>query len=612
MDGLSYWALETLGYEGYLLKSAPERILQFGEGNFLRAFVDYFVDVANEKTGFGAKAAVVQPIAAGGLGERFAAQDCLYTLYLRGFENGAEVSRKRVVSSIGRFIDPYRDPQALWAAAANPSLRYIVSNTTEAGIVYDAGCAYGDEPPGSFPAKLARFLHERWKLFGRGSGGGENGESCADGAGGAGGADAGGSSGGAGDGDVCGAGGESRACGGGAGAAGGSGERRASGDGDGRDGGCGEPGQSGAASAAGDIGAAGSAADRRGGCGRDGVAGAAAGAGAGGGLVILSCELIDDNGKELARCVERHAESWGLESGFLRWLREECLFCSTLVDRIVTGYPSAEADRLNAENGYEDRLLDTGESFGLWVIEGPEWLAEELPFGKAGLPVKVVGDHAPHKKQKVRILNGAHTSMAPIAWMCGQDIVRGCMLDEDILAFFRRAVWREIIPALTLPRQESEAFASAVEERFRNPFIDHALLSITLNHTSKWRARVLPSLKEYAAAAGELPPCLAFSLAAAIALFAGARFEGGRAYAPRGGREHELLDDARALGFYAANGSMGAGELARLALSNEDFWGEDLAAIPGAEAFVSEKLEDIRGRGMRAALRALLGEAGSK
>ncbi|MDR1060825.1 MAG: tagaturonate reductase, partial [Clostridiales bacterium] len=476
---------------------------QFGEGNFLRAFADYFVDAANEKAGFDAKVAVVQPIAQGGLKGRFDAQDCLYTLYLRGFEGGAEVSRKRVVSSIGRFIDPYEDPGALWAAAANPSLRYVVSNTTEAGIAYDGSCAYGDMPPSGFPAKLARFLHERWKAFGGGGGGS-------------------------------------------------------------------------------------------------------------GGLIILSCELIDDNGKELAACVRRHASDWGLEAGFTRWLEDECLFCSTLVDRIVTGYPGAEASRLNAENGYEDGLLDAGEAFGLWVIEGPEWLAGELPFARAGLPVKVVADHAPYKKQKVRILNGAHTSMAPVAWLCGLDIVRDCMRDEDVLAFFRRAVWREIIPALPLPRRESEAFAASVEERFRNPFIDHALLSIALNSTSKWRARVLPSLKEYAARNGSLPACLAFGLAAGIALCAGASMEtaGGRAYVRRGGQAFELRDDAHALEFYAKNGGRDSADLARLALSNAELWGEDLAAVPGLEAFVAEKLGDIRGRGMRPALRALLKEAG--
>ena len=135
------------------------------------------------------------------------------------------------------------------------------------------------------------------------------------------------------------------------------------------------------------------------------------------GFVILSCELIDNNGKELEKCVLQYAAQWELGDDFMNWIREENLFCSTLVDRIVTGYPRSEADSINEENGYIDNLIDTGEIFGFWVIEGPKSLKEELPFEKAGLPVLITDDHKPYKQRKVRILNGAHTSFVLGAYL---------------------------------------------------------------------------------------------------------------------------------------------------------------------------------------------------
>ena len=484
MKTLSYSTLREMDYTGYLLETAPVRVLQFGEGNFLRAFVENFIDLANERTDWKGKVTLVQPIEQGGLEKYFAEQQGLYTLYLRGRENGEAVCRKRVISAVDSYINPYESFADYLDAAGNPDLRYIVSNTTEAGIVYDASCNYSDTPPASFPAKLTVLLHERWKRFG------------------------------------------------------------------------GEASK---------------------------------------GLVILSCELIDDNGKILDACVKQHIAAWGLEEDFALWVQRACLFCSTLVDRIVTGYPRTEAEALNAENGYVDNLLDTGELFALWVIEGPEWLAAELPFLKADLPIKVVADHTPYKKQKVRILNGAHTAMVPMAYLCGQDIVRNAMFDEDIGAFLRKAVWEEIIPVTPLPREELEAFAASVDDRFKNPYIDHALLSIALNCTSKWRARVLPSLKEYLAQKGELPACLSFSLAAYIAFCA-----------QRNDRDYALQDDASVLELFRALRPCTLEGYARPVLENADLWGEDLTALPGLLAAVEAGLREIEHLGMRGALRGLL------
>lgn len=497
MEQLCYETLEKAGYTGYLLKNAPERVLQFGEGNFLRAFADYWFDMANEKAGWNGKCVLVQPIAQG-LTQLINRQEGLYTLYLRGRQNGEEVDAKRVISSMSRCLNPYekQDYDAMMDVAAGEALEYIVSNTTEAGIVYDPSCRLEDCPPASFPAKLTQVLLHRWRA------------------------------------------------------------------------------------------------------GRPGV-------------VVLSCELIDNNGKELLRCVNQYIKQWGLEEGFARWVNGDCTFCSTLVDRIVPGRirDAAEAARLEDENGYRDALIDVGEVFGVWNIEGPEWLAEKLPFRAAGLNCPVVPDVTPYKKRKVRILNGAHTGFVLGAYLAGYDIVRDCMQDDVILGFMNRMLHEEVIPTLPLDRQDLEAFAAAVQDRFNNPFINHELMSITLNSTSKWRARNMPSLLEYAQTAGKLPPCLAMSFAAYIAFYSSdiqALTEQGLVCRRPKGNEYTVSDDRWVLEFYYSRRGVSDETLVHDVMTNEKMWGQDLTLVPGFEQAAAENLRRIRTEGARAAFAACL------
>lgn len=491
MDKLSYKLLKARGFEGYLLESAPERVLQFGEGNFLRAFVDFFIDILNEKAGFNGKVALTQPIAPG-LAEIINSQEGLYTLFLRGQENGEKVNRKRVISCVSRCINPYQDYTALLDCAKNPDLRFLVSNTTEAGIVFDPACKFDDTPPASFPAKLTRFLYERYQL---------------------------------------------------------------------------------------------------------GLSG----------FVILSCELIDHNGEELKKCVGRYVDLWGLAEGFAAWVQDENIFCSTLVDRIVTGYPRAEAAAICEELGYEDNLIDTGEVFGFWVIEGPQSLKEELPFEKAGLPVIIVDDHTPYKQRKVRILNGAHTSMVLGAYLAGQDIVRDCMKDDVIRGFMNKTIYDEIIPTLDLPKEDLTDFAAAVAERFANPYIDHALLAISLNSTAKWKARVMPSLLEYKNRTGDLPACITFSFAAYIAFYHAGREKGADCLiGKRGDNTFEIKDDQWVLDFYCDHRDDDAKMLAHAVIYNEKMWGTELAGLPGFEEAVAAALTRIEAVGMYQAMKECL------
>lgn len=495
MKKLCYATLEEQGYDGYLLKDAPERILQFGEGNFLRAFVDYFVDMMNEKADFHSKVVLCQPIAAG-LSNLINSQEGLYTLYLRGFEKGKKVNDKRIISCVSRCLNPYEDFDILLDCAKNPDLRFIACNTTEAGITYDPSCQFQDRPASSYPGKLTQFLYQRFCHFGE------------------------------------------------------------------------EKGK---------------------------------------GFIILSCELIDDNGKELEKCVLQYARQWNLGESFLKWIQEENIFCSTLVDRIVTGYPRNEAAALCEENGYEDQIIDTGEVFGFWVIEGPESLKKELPFEKAGLPVLITENHKPYKQRKVRILNGAHTSMVLGAFLAGQDIVRNCMEDETIKGFMNKAIYDEIIPTLTLPREELTDFAASVTERFQNPFIDHALLSISLNSTSKWKARVLPSVKGYFEKTGKIPVCLTASFAFYLAFYRGIRLENNTLIGLRNKtEEYKIQDDADILSFFYTHKDDTTSDYVHAVCSNEAFWGEDLSKIPDFERDLCTCLETIQTKGAYALMKDCL------
>ena len=487
MKRLCYETLQDTGYEGFLLREAPERILQFGQGNFLRAFVDDFVDEMNEKAGFHGKVVVVQ--SGRDSRSRFNDQNCLYTLLLRGKEKGEHVSRKRVISSLSRVIHATLDFEEYLACAANPDLRFIVSNTTEAGIVYDPACAFTDQPASSFPGKLTQLLYHRFEL--------------------------------------------------------------------------GLPG-----------------------------------------FIILSCELIDHNGQELERCVLSYVKQWGLSDAFAKWLEEENVFCSTLVDRIVPGYPREEEKELWDEFGYEDKIMDAGEPFASWVIEGPSFIAEELPFEKAGLPIRVVDNVDPYKHRKVRILNGAHTSFALAAFMSGEDVVGDCMKEEVFHRYLEKTLYEEVIPTLTdLPRENLENFAKAVLERFANPYIEHHLLSIALNSVAKWKARCLPSLEEYVAKEGRLPSCLTFSFAALLTFYRAGKERGeGCLIGEREKGSFEIQDDPWVLDFFYEHREDPLPAFVKAVVSNEQMWEGALLSLPGFEEAVLSDLTLMAEVGVKEAM----------
>lgn len=474
----------------------PEKILQFGEGNFLRAFVDWMIDKANKAGLYQGGIVLCQPIAQG-LGERINAQDGIYTLAMRGIEDGRPVEKIEQITSVSRCINPYENYEALMALARSEDLEVVVSNTTEAGISYHAGDKLTDQPPRSFPAKVCAFLYERYKHF----------EGAMD-----------------------------------------------------------------------------------------------------KGLLFLPVELIDNNGANLRRIVLQYAEEWNLGEDFQTWVREANHICSTLVDRIVTGYPRDQIGYFEEKLGYQDNVIVTSEVFNLWVIEGKKEWADILPIHKTDAQVIWTDDVTPYKKRKVRILNGGHTSSVLAAWMSGHNIVLEMMQDEVFEKFLNKVLYEEVIPTLDLPKDELTQFASDVKDRFRNPYIKHKLLDISLNSCSKWCARCLPSLQGYVGREGKLPAALTFSLAAFIKFYEGKMVDGKYIGKRANGDEHEIKDDAEVLAFFAdVWATQDEKGVTEAVLSNTALWnGADLTRIAGLTDAVAGYLAEMAQKPVRDVVAALV------
>ena len=419
-----------MNFEGV---ARPERIIQFGEGGFLRGFADWMIQKMNDAGVFSGNIVVVQPIESG-MCDMLTAQNCVYTHLVRGVE-GVD---KTLVNSISRCVKPYEDFEAYLALADNPDFRFVISNTTESGIVFSDEDKITDAPPKTFPAKLTLLMKRR---FDKGLGG----------------------------------------------------------------------------------------------------------------FVFLPCELIDRNGDNLKKCVLSYARLWNLGDDFAAWVENENVFTNTLVDRINTGYPRGEDLSL----GYEDNMVNASEYFHLWVIETAHDLEAELPFGKAGLNVIVTEDKlAMYRTRKVRILNGAHTSLVPYALLSGFETVKSCIDDESMREHVRRCMFDEIIPTLDLPKDELVSYANSVLERFANPYIKHYLSAIALNSVSKFKVRVLPSIIEYIKRYGKMPETLLFAFAKLLDFY----------------KTDMTNDDADVVEFMKTHTPS---EI----LANEKLWGEDLSYL---------------------------------
>ncbi|MBO4427962.1 MAG: tagaturonate reductase [Bacteroidales bacterium] len=467
-------------------KRYTERVIQFGEGNFLRAFIEWIIWKTNQKTDLDAGVVVVQPIDKG-MVEWLNEQDGLYHLNLQGLLDGKPVDSVDLIDVISRGVNPFTDFAGYLKLAEQPEMRFIISNTTEAGIAFDPACKFTDAPAGSYPGKLVQLLYHRYEHF--------------------------------------------------------KGDKSK-------------------------------------------------------GFIIFPCELIFENGKHLKECIYQYIELWQLGDGFKAWFTEACGVYSTLVDRIVPGYPRDNAAQLCERAGYDDRLLDKAEIFHLWVIEAPKEVAAEFPADKAGLNVLFVPSEAPYHERKVTLLNGPHTVLSPVGYLSGLNTVRECCEDELVGAFVRKVMFEELLPTLNLPEAELRKFANDVLERFVNPYVKHFVTSIMLNSFPKFKTRDLPGLKTYLERKGSLPKGIVLGLAAICTYYKGGK---------RGEDEIVVNDDEAIKALLAELWASGdVAKVAKGVLGAEFIWGEDLNAVPGLTEMLTADLALIRKDGMRAAVKSIL------
>ncbi|MCH5204381.1 MAG: tagaturonate reductase [Oscillospiraceae bacterium] len=478
--------MKELNRSNFQAVDRPVKIMQFGEGNFLRAFVDWILQNLNDAGVINAGVAVVQPMPMGRVAE-LEKQDGLYTLCLEGIDKGEKVQSKRIIDVINDCVNPFVQYDKFLSYAKSEDLEIVISNTTEAGIALDKNDTDFTKCPVSFPGKLLALLKARYDHFG------------------------------------------------------------------------------------GDMSK---------------------------GLAIIPCELIDHNGDELKKCLVELAKINNMDEKFIDWMTSACHYTSTLVDRIVPGYPRDNAAQICEETGFNDNNIVKGEIFHLWVLQKEAFVQEKLPADKSGLNVIFADDITPYKQRKVKILNGSHTAMVPVAYLSGIDTVRESVEDADVGQFVAELINDEIKPTINLPQDQMDAFANSVVERFKNPFIRHELMSIALNSTTKFRTRLLPTYNDYREKFGKSPKHILFSFASLVVFYRG----------KRGDADIALQDDPKYIEFWKELWQMNDyTAMAKKALGAADIWEQDLDVDDNAQ-LVAGYIESIVKNGERKALQAFLGK----
>ena len=448
------------------------KIMQYGEGNFLRTFVDYYFNTLNQEGGE-YSVNIVKPITFGSL-DKFERQNNKYHIILRGSQNGQAVENVYKIDVLDNVICPFENYDKYIKLAYDKDLKIIVSNTTEAGICFNAQDKIDGFADITYPAKLTKFLYERFTA------------------------------------------------------------------------------------------------------GLDGV-------------YLMPVELIDNNADELRKCVDKYIELWNLPKEFKAWNDAENFYCNTLVDRIVSGYPKTEQDVKYIENllGEKDELVSIGEPFGLWAVENKGQISKYIKEGTHGIDVVLTDNIGYYKKRKVRVLNGSHTNIVPVGLLSGAQTVYDCMVNEKLKNFLNETLENEIIPFVSDDISATKEFADSVTDRFMNPYLNHQLTSIALNSISKWRARNLPSFKDYYNKYGKIAPNLTYGFACLMKLYSGIRRDGDKFVYDLPERTINIQDDLPYLEYFA-NG----GDVVEF-MKDVNVWGEDLTLYVGFADKVCELMEQL-------------------
>lgn len=368
-----------------------ETILQFGAGNFLRAFTDLFVAQANRDAATALGQIVVVQSTDRHRADALNAAQGRYHVAIQGFADGRVVDTVESVDSISRALHAGTQWADIRAFAQSPDLRHVFSNTTEAGFALDdrdAARPTDAVAPHSFPAKLLDVLLTRH--------------------------------------------------------------------------------------------AAGLPAP-----------------------TIVPCELIEQNGQKLRALVLTQAARWQVAPAAVAWLTDACRWVDNLVDRIVPGAPAEHPLKAS------DPLLLSAEPFAFWGVQATGAGASFLKHPA----VTLTDDLTPYYLRKVRILNGAHTALVAHALPLGLKTVRECIEHAEVGSWLERVLFEEIVPVIADRAPEAEAFARATLDRFRNPFLNHQLSAIALNHEAKVKVRLLPTLADYRERFGKDAPLLSAALA---------------------------------------------------------------------------------------------------
>jgi tagaturonate reductase len=455
----------------------PQRILQFGGGNFLRGFVDWIIHKYNVQSNDDKLGIVVAKVLKNGSYQDWNAQDGLYHLFTKGYVKGKTVNEKTLITSVVRILEVHNEYDEFLKSAHQPPLNIIISNTTETGLNFSSQDKIG-QIPSTFPGQLTLWLFERYKHF---------------------------------------------------------------------------------------------EGDKKAGC------------------TIIPCELLDKNGEVLKSSILKYVDHWNLDKGFADWLNQYCHFCNTLVDRIVPGINKENIEEYYQRIGYEDGMMTEGEPYHLWAIETKHDISAKLPLDRIGLNVVYTKDLSPYKELKLKILNGAHTSMVPVGLLLNIDLVKEAINDAVLGKFIEDLITEEILPSVEIDPEIARTFANDVIDRFKNPFLEHQLKSISLYSISKFNTRVKPTLKSYLDKTGELPKRIMISFACLLIYYSGSYQ--GKEISPND--QDETISRIKNHWEGIRKGGDARTQSLENLLSDKHLWNEDLTKLEGFTKEVSLLLSQI-------------------